>query len=57
MYINMITVECYCKECNARRIFDFKDSRIAIEILLAYCTSGSITSETCNIPKTNFILI
>lgn len=53
----MITVECYCKECNARRIFDFKDSRIAIEILLAYCTSGSITSETCNIPKTSFILL
>lgn len=48
---NDVLVECYCKECNTRRIFSFEDSRIAMEIFLAGCTPGSMTSGTCDIPK------
>lgn len=48
---NDVRVECYCKECNTRRIFAFEDSRIALDGLLAGCTPGSMTSGNCDIPK------
>lgn len=35
-----VRVECYCKECNKRRIFAFENSKIAFDSLLC-CSLGS----------------
>lgn len=41
---NDVRVECYCKECNSRRIFSFNNSEIAFACLLAESTPGSSTN-------------
>lgn len=43
---NDIRVECYCKECNSRRIFSFSNSELAMVSLLTDCTPGSLTSDS-----------
>lgn len=48
---NDIRVECYCKDCNTRRIFAFEDSKLALNSLLASSGPGSLTSGTLKIPK------
>lgn len=48
---NDIRIECYCKECNKRRIFAFEDSQLALQSLLVSCTPGSMTSGSTTIPK------
>lgn len=45
-----VRIECYCKECNSRRIFSFNNSRIAINSLLSECTPGSLTDGSSSIP-------
>lgn len=47
---NDVRIECYCKECNSRRIFSFNNSAIAMNSLLAGCTPGSLTSGSTYIP-------
>ena len=48
---NDIRVECYCKECNKRRIFAFQDSEIAVVSVVAGCTPGSMKSSLSSVPK------
>lgn len=48
---NDVRVECYCKECNARRIFAFEDSKLALQSLIASCTPGSLNSGSTTVPK------
>lgn len=38
-----VRVECYCKECDRRRIFSFEDSQIALNNLMSGMTPGSMT--------------
>lgn len=45
-----VRVECYCKECNSRRIFSFNNSRIAMNSLLSESTPGSLTTGSTSIP-------
>lgn len=48
-----VRVECYCKECNSRRIFSFNNSSIAVNSLLSDCNPGSLTSSSRTVPHNN----
>lgn len=50
--INDIRVECYCKECNQRRIYSFEDSKIALDSTLrgfAPCTTLTSGEDVCSL--------
>ena len=43
-----LRVECYCKECNQRRIYSFEDSQIALNSVMRGMTPGPINSSPSN---------
>lgn len=43
-----LRVECYCKECNQRRIYSFKDSQIALNSAMRGMSPGPINSSPSN---------
>ena len=46
-----LRVECYCKECNQRRIYSFEDSQIALNSVMRGMTPGSLTSGSSDNKK------
>ena len=43
-----LRIECYCKECNQRRIYSFEDSQIALNSAMRGITPGPINSSPSN---------
>lgn len=41
-------IECYCKECNQRRIYSFEDSAIALDSAMRGTTPKPVTSSPAN---------
>ncbi len=48
---NDVRIECYCKKCNARRIFAFENSQTALNSLMYVQRIGSMTESTNNYTK------
>ncbi len=44
--VNNFTIECYCKECNIRRIYTFENSSIAYEYMFKASNPGSHNSSS-----------
>ena len=43
--MNDLRIECYCKECNQRRIYSFEDSQIALNSIMSGMNPGPINSR------------
>ena len=46
--MNDLRVECYCKECNQRRIYSFEDSQIALSSVMREMSPSSINTSSSN---------